>query len=388
MELNCNTESADNSLCCVYAYTGLDKQLNECICRHKSILYHVDHLQRTLFHLAVMGNQMKTLKMLLSFDADQVNMQDKFGRTPLHWAAQKGRFEIVKLLLQHGAKIDIQDNYGTLALQLSTNNHKTLLCILQHIDIKSQSVMLSNANSSHQTFSSTPLIASNCIQNYILDFADSHERTALHWSAFYANAKNVKMLVEHGATVDILDVDKKSPLHWAASSNKPQSVQCVKIILAKSSDMINGQDYHGRSILHWAISDGTLELVDYLCSLPALEIDQVDNAFLTPLHWAAQLGFTLKLKILIDNGADRGAKDKTNFTPIMYASANNHHFSFRMYHAFAMFCKVKEAKQSDGHGLQFAINQCDKCNKVKKKKKRNSVNIVEVKPEKNEVTVK
>ncbi len=34
------------------------------------------------------------------------------GRTPLHLAAEKGHPEIIKLLIDKGAKVDIKDNVG------------------------------------------------------------------------------------------------------------------------------------------------------------------------------------------------------------------------------------------------------------------------------------
>jgi cytohesin len=40
------------------------------------------------------------------------NAKDNIGWTPLHWAAHKGRVEIVELLLERGANPNAKDNIG------------------------------------------------------------------------------------------------------------------------------------------------------------------------------------------------------------------------------------------------------------------------------------
>ena len=47
------------------------------------------------------------VKFLLAHNADMENVEDELGFTPLMFAAQKGYFSIVKLLVAHGAKINV-----------------------------------------------------------------------------------------------------------------------------------------------------------------------------------------------------------------------------------------------------------------------------------------
>jgi ankyrin repeat protein len=57
--------------------------------------------------------QLKIARMLVDSGAD-LNIQDTWGNTPLHWAAKNGSeyLEIVKLLVDAGARTDIQANNG------------------------------------------------------------------------------------------------------------------------------------------------------------------------------------------------------------------------------------------------------------------------------------
>lgn len=51
-----------------------------------------------------------------------VDMQDKRGLTPLHWAAADGQEGAMRLLLEAGAAVDVFDNRGMTALALAVQN--------------------------------------------------------------------------------------------------------------------------------------------------------------------------------------------------------------------------------------------------------------------------
>ena len=52
--------------------------------------------------------------------------------TPLHKACQRGRFDFVSLLLQHGAGIDIQDKEGNTPLILARQHVDIAFTLLRH----------------------------------------------------------------------------------------------------------------------------------------------------------------------------------------------------------------------------------------------------------------
>lgn len=66
-----------------------------------------------------------------------LDAQDKRGRTALHWAAAYDFPEIAKLLVEHMAKINVQDDDGNTALIIACrrNNTYTALELLKHPDI-------------------------------------------------------------------------------------------------------------------------------------------------------------------------------------------------------------------------------------------------------------
>lgn len=59
-------------------------------------------------HIAVRDRRLHICRLLLEHGAD-VNIED-FGQcTPLHWASNNGDIEMVELLLAYGAKVNVQD---------------------------------------------------------------------------------------------------------------------------------------------------------------------------------------------------------------------------------------------------------------------------------------
>jgi len=87
----------------------------------------------------------RMVKMLLSHGA-QVNVADVVGNTPLHTATIYGHTELVKLLLQHSAEVYRKGQHGALAIHMAAREgHANLVrlfcqfaevCILYFIHMK------------------------------------------------------------------------------------------------------------------------------------------------------------------------------------------------------------------------------------------------------------
>ena len=63
-------------------------------------------------------NSGEALQLALASGLD-MNARDFMGRTPLHWAASNGYFELASLLARNGAKTDLADDNGHTALHLA-----------------------------------------------------------------------------------------------------------------------------------------------------------------------------------------------------------------------------------------------------------------------------
>ena len=84
----------------------------------------------TPLHYATSGNHKSVVELLLSKNAN-ANAKKKNGVTPLHIAAAMGRTEIAKLLLAKGAKVDAVDNKDRTPISLAeTNGHTAVVELL------------------------------------------------------------------------------------------------------------------------------------------------------------------------------------------------------------------------------------------------------------------
>ena len=65
------------------------------------------------------------LAELLRRGADPEATDSRFHKSALVWASESGSAEAVRILLEHGAKVNVQDIHGISALRYATGNART-----------------------------------------------------------------------------------------------------------------------------------------------------------------------------------------------------------------------------------------------------------------------
>lgn len=82
-------------------------------------------------HCAIEANEPNILRMLLETKKLPVDKPNHIGRTPLHFAALEGDLQASRLLIDHGADVDIKDRWLDEALVLAqSNGHLDLMLLL------------------------------------------------------------------------------------------------------------------------------------------------------------------------------------------------------------------------------------------------------------------
>ncbi|PPQ95446.1 hypothetical protein CVT26_008465, partial [Gymnopilus dilepis] len=96
----------------------------------------------------------------------------------------------------------------------------------------------------------------------------------------------------------------------------------LRTLLAEDPKLVNSVDVDGRTPLHWAVSSGSIDIVRFLIDQKA-EIDKVDGSGWTPLHIAGDAGHENVVQELIGAGADVNRKNDKGLTPLHYAASKS-----------------------------------------------------------------
>ncbi|QZW33284.1 MPPV-015 ankyrin repeat protein [Magpiepox virus 2] len=240
---------------CYYAYAPLEKNAeNESIkiaelllSKYPDLVNHVDHEHRTPLHLAVESNNIKMLKVLVSYGAD-INTVDNAGKTPICCAVirnlidvtkelislgadiNKGdinnmtplhhmmRFaestELIEILLDHGADINAVNNFGETPLHIlkGSRDHITRTLITRGANV--HAIDYNGNTLLHKAMLNSNAILTDIIKLGVdINYRNNLEgKTPLHYAVMYPLRKRVSILLQHGADVNIIDNSGNTPL--------------------------------------------------------------------------------------------------------------------------------------------------------------------------------
>jgi ankyrin repeat protein len=281
----------------------------------------------TALHWAAFKGQSDCVRALLEPIDDEPpidpHCQNADGGTALHSAANHGDVFTGKILLEHGANVDIQMDDGNAALHNAAyeGHHNFALSLLEH----GANVNILNAELR------TPLHEAACmghthlcrlLLNYGagIDVQDGGGDTALHWAVCNGHSKTAFYLLQAGANMASVNVDGGSPLHAALINGEEESVR----VLIKAGANVNAKmetpldEGKNDSCLHVAAAEGLTTCITLLISAGAL-FDEKDGMGRTPLHEAVRRRHISSALSLISNGADLGAIDFRGCVPLQYA---------------------------------------------------------------------
>jgi ankyrin repeat protein len=217
---------------------------------------------------------------------EYINVRNAAGTTALHRAVRDSNKEMVELLLNNGAKVDIKNKEGLTALSCAVerDNNIELIELIEFLIVYGGADV--NTQNKFKCGLSTPLhqaawrgnkerVALLLKHGAKIDSKDSQGRTPV----FAARSKEViDILIAHDAQVNALDAKGNTPLHMAAKANK----EGLALRIAYGAE-VNAQNNKGKTALHKAAKSSNLEAIEMLIACGA-DINAQDSKGNTPLH--------------------------------------------------------------------------------------------------------
>jgi len=152
-----------------------------------------------------------------------------------------------------------------------------------------------------------------------IDHLDNDGKSPLFYAAGNGHIKVVELLINHGAKVDQLDNDGTSPLFYAAGNGH---IKVVELLIGHGAK-VDQLDNDGTSPLLYAAGDGHIKVVELLINHGA-KVDHLDNEGYSALIKAAGFGHIKVVELLIDHGAEIDHLDNGGRSALWYAVVQGH----------------------------------------------------------------
>ncbi len=236
----------------------------------------------------------EAVKILVAECHDVNERHGEFGPTPLHYAVQNKSFEMINVLLNAGATIDVERKgcYTPLGDAISNEHKEMIEFLLQH--------------------GADPIFTSKCHGDGAIGFA--------------VNRKNVELLklLLQARTWESEEARRK--LHEAfTSATLGEWLEGARLLLDYGVDVNrvdNGHGTEGQTILHQAAWNKSDEVVKFLLEKGA-KIDIKDKTRgLTPLQYTLDYPNTYyaeKIQLLVEAGANIDVQNSRENTPLHIA---------------------------------------------------------------------
>ncbi|KAL4802456.1 ankyrin repeat-containing domain protein [Aspergillus unguis] len=313
--------------------------------QHGANVHQKDCFERGLLHSAAVNQRAEIIRILLKHDPTlDVNMQDVNGMTTMHDIARSGNLETIEVLLEHGGDPTIKDIHGRTPILIAHECHHPAALetfraarLRQKAEGKGQiqrtgSGSIDDGVKRSDTGMSIPgtlplwsLVVSkkytelkerlpDCTPDEINSVEPDMGQSALHWAIAHRDEASTKLLIQHGADINLRSRYGRTPIHLAVMDNH---FGLARILLRAGADT-NINDIWDVPPLAMAGPIGIL-LIEHGADLTR---EGIDKEFF--LRTAAQFGMEKAVRRLIAAGARVWMKGANGQTPYMVAKESGY----------------------------------------------------------------
>lgn len=240
------------------------------------------------------------------------------GHTSLQAGSQNGHLEVIQVLLNHSADVEIEDKDGDRAVHHAAfGDEPTVIDLLSKAgaDLNARNKRRQTAlhiaiNKGHFNVVKT-LLELNCHPS----LQDSEGDTPLHDAISKEQDEMLSLLLDYGADITLTNNNGFNALHHAALKGNPSA---MKILLAKSNRpwIVEEKKDDGYTALHLAALNNHVEIADLLVHMGKANMDKQNVNLQTALHLAVERQHVQIVKLLVREGANLNIPDKDGDTPL------------------------------------------------------------------------
>ncbi|GEM45608.1 ankyrin repeat domain-containing protein [Deinococcus cellulosilyticus] len=245
--------------------------------------------RNTVLHYASVRDQPDMVGWLISVGQD-VNSRNHSNQRPLHWAAELGTLEVVKVLLAHGAKVNVKTNFSDLIRHTQT----PLYMAVSHSHLEVARLLLQH-------------------RAKVNEINDSSNTTALCEAVSKDDLKMMQLLLDHGALPRGISRKGDAPYeYFYFPLGLVRSPEALDLLLQHGADINERNRYEGTA-LHWLVDrmesrtlktpegQKLLEVLDRLIALGA-NVQAENNHGRTPLADAQSKQVSERLTAAMQHG--------------------------------------------------------------------------------------
>ncbi|KAF5298214.1 hypothetical protein FQA39_LY02638 [Lamprigera yunnana] len=216
------------------------------------------------------GNQSMCRELLSSQTADQLKSSSANGDTALHLAARRRDIDMVRILVDYGTSVDLQNGEGQTALHIAAAEGDEILVKYFYGVRASASI------------------------------TDNQDRTPMHLAAEYGHANIIELLVDKfKASIFERTKDGSTLMHIASLNGH---ADCA-MMLFKKGVYLHMPNKDGARSIHTAAKYGHIGIINTLLQ-KGEKVDVTTNENYTALHIAVEAGKPLVVETLLGYGAD------------------------------------------------------------------------------------
>eukprot|EP00794_Sanderia_malayensis_P016212 gene16212-17843_t len=216
---------------------------------------------KNLYYYSKLGYLSKVLSMLLENVSPASCVHSESGKTALHAAASKGHIDVLIVLAYKAAgNIDVTDKFKRTPMYIAVE--KGHLVAAQFLHKAGASLSTRNFEgmgllhvAAHK--GNTRMLKWLLTLKLSVNDQDNGGWSSLMWAAEEGRLESLKLLISKGASGDLRDKEMNTSLHWAAMTGKLQGCQELLDINCN----INAVNMYGDTPLHIAARESNSDVV-------------------------------------------------------------------------------------------------------------------------------